>query len=149
MFAPHANPTHPRLPPRHSDQLPEYGSAQGSRVENSVYWIFFATNTSYSLFLIENVWILTRKRRPSRRIKRKALRALRALGVGRTAKLIKSDQVNLENDMQSSQCNPFSNKNLCKPFNKIHRKSREMFLLKIFFSKFESSNKKIIKIILY
>jgi len=40
----------------------------------------------------ENVWILTRKRRPSRRIKRKALRALRALGVGRTAKLIKSDQ---------------------------------------------------------
>jgi len=40
----------------------------------------------------ENVWILTRKRRPSRRIKRKALRALRGLGVGRIAKLIKSDQ---------------------------------------------------------
>jgi len=40
----------------------------------------------------ENIWILTRKKRPSRRVQRKAQRALRSLGVGRIKKLVKSDQ---------------------------------------------------------
>lgn len=44
------------------------------------------------LLTLENIWVLTRKRRPSRRIIRKAMNALRELGLS-TSKLVKTDQV--------------------------------------------------------
>ena len=46
----------------------------------------------FSITFAESIWILTRKKRPSRRIIRKALRALRALDLS-ASKLVKVDQV--------------------------------------------------------
>jgi len=55
------------------------------------YAIEYSCSDSALLSRSESIWILTRKKKPARRIMRKALRALRELGLS-NSKLVKIDQ---------------------------------------------------------